>query len=214
MIDMTLKKSQLNQDLWILRLYGEKNNGYFVEVGSTDGTNLSNTYLLERGYDWDGICIDADPTCWESLQENRDCATSNACISSVSGEEVSFLVQSCYSGIETHSEKKDYPNEDGVVDYKETITLTTKTLDEVLREKQAPTFIEYVSIDTEGSELEVLKGIDFESFIIGAFTIEHNNNQIQKEEIKKFLEEKGYERFSEVGWEDWYSLKDLYKHLI
>ena len=49
MIDMTLKKSQLNQDLWILRLYGEKTGGYFVEVGSTDGTNLSNTYLLERG---------------------------------------------------------------------------------------------------------------------------------------------------------------------
>lgn len=211
---MTLKKSQLNQDLWILRLYGQKTGGYFVEVGSTDGTNLSNTYLLEKGYNWDGICIDADPTEWESLQEKRDCATSNACISSVSGEEVSYLVQSCYSGIETHTEKKDYPNEDGVVDYKETITLTTKTLDEVLREKQAPTFIEYVSIDTEGSELEVLKGIDFESFIIGAFTIEHNNNQIQKEEIKKFLEEKGYERFSEVGWEDWYSLKDLYKHLI
>ena len=214
MIDMTLKKSQLNQDLWILQLYGEKKEGYFVEVGSTDGTNLSNTHLLEKGYDWNGICIDADPTQWESLQKQRNCATSNACIWSKSGENVPYLVQSCYSGIESHTEKKDYPNEDGNVDYRETISLTTKTLDEVLRENNAPPFIEYISIDTEGSELEVLRGIDYSSFTIGAFTIEHNNNQIQKEELNKFLESKGYERFAEVQWEDWYILKDLYKHLI
>jgi len=214
MIDITLKKSQLNQDLWILRLYGEKREGYFVEVGSTTGTNLSNTYLLEKGYDWDGICIDANPSQLEELKINRDCIALDSCISSKSGEEVSFLVQSCYSGIETYTEKKDYPNEDGNIDYEKTITLTTVTLDEVLRENDAPSFIEYISIDTEGSELEVLKGIDFSSFSIGAFTIEHNNNQIQKEEIQNFLESKGYEKFTEVHWEDWYVLKDLYKHLI
>ena len=213
-IDTRFKKSQLNQDIWILLLYGEKREGYFVEVGSTTGTNLSNTYLLEKGYDWGGICIDANPNDTEELRKNRDCIVLDSCISSKSGEEVSFLVQSCYSGIEMHTEKKDYPNGDGNVDYEKTITLTTVTLDQVLRENNAPLFIEYISIDTEGSELEVLKGIDFSSFTIGAFTIEHNDNEIQKEEIQNFLQSKGYEKFVQVYWEDWYVLSDLYKHII
>tara|TARA_R100001082_G_scaffold86120_1_gene52710 strand:- start:12111 stop:12758 length:648 start_codon:yes stop_codon:yes gene_type:complete len=213
-IDTRFKKSQLNQDIWILLLYGEKREGYFVEVGSTTGTNLSNTYLLEKGYDWGGICIDANPNDTEELRKNRDCIVLDSCISSKSGEEVSFLVQSCYSGIEMYTEKKDYPNGDGNVDYEKTITLTTVTLDQVLRENNAPLFIEYISIDTEGSELEVLKGIDFSSFTIGAFTIEHNDNEIQKEEIQNFLQSKGYEKFVQVHWEDWYVLSDLYKHII
>ncbi|MAG28202.1 methyltransferase [Candidatus Pacearchaeota archaeon] len=215
MFNISLKKSQLNQDLWIMKLYGEQRKGFFVEVGSTDGTNLSNTYLLEKGLGWKGICIDADPNQWESLQKERDCIVSNDCVWSKSGEEVPYLVQSCYSGIESHTEKKNYPNEDGVVDYTETIKLKTKTLNDILKENNAPEFIEYISIDTEGSELEVLKGINFEGkYTIGAFTIEHNHDENRKEEIKKYLEDNGYERFAEVGWEDWYSLRTLYKHLL
>tara|TARA_Y100001937_G_C7103378_1_gene323664 strand:+ start:809 stop:1462 length:654 start_codon:yes stop_codon:yes gene_type:complete len=210
MIDLEFKKSQLNQDLWILDLYKMKKDGYFVEVGACDGTNLSNTYLLEKCFDWKGICIEPVPSSWQSLVQNRECIALNECVSDTSGHEVSFMVQSCYSGITGLTEKKDYPNEDGVVDYKESLTLKTKTLADIFIENDVPEFIDYVSIDTEGSELNVLKGVDFDSLpTIGAFTIEHNYETERRNDIKSFLESKNYRRAAEYYWDDFYVLNNI-----
>lgn len=50
--------SQIGQDLFVLNHYNNKRNGYYVDIGSYDGVNFSNTYLLEKDYDWIGICIE------------------------------------------------------------------------------------------------------------------------------------------------------------
>ena len=53
--------SQLGQDLDVIKHYNFKENGFFVEIGANDGISLSNTYLLEKKYNWKGLCIEPLP---------------------------------------------------------------------------------------------------------------------------------------------------------
>ncbi len=52
-----MSKSQLGQNKAVLDFYKFKKDGFFVEVGATDGVEISNTYFLETEYNWKGICI-------------------------------------------------------------------------------------------------------------------------------------------------------------
>ena len=54
--------SQFKQDLHVLESYNYKKNGYFIEIGASDGIRLSNTYLLETKYNWKGICVEPSLT--------------------------------------------------------------------------------------------------------------------------------------------------------
>ena len=63
--------SQLKQDLNIIDFYKSKKNCYFVDIGAHDGINLSNTYLLEKKYNWTGICFEPLKKIYSDLFENR-----------------------------------------------------------------------------------------------------------------------------------------------
>ena len=69
-----MSKSQLGQDLKVLKFYNNKKNGFFVEIGASDGINLSNTYLLEKEYDWKGVCVEPIPYNYEKLINPLNCA--------------------------------------------------------------------------------------------------------------------------------------------
>ena len=73
-----------------------------------------------------------------------------------------------------------------------TYLVNTIRLDELLKEYNAPSFIDYLSIDVEGAELEVLKSIDFTNYSFGYISIEHNNNTGRKEEFHKIFTNNGY----------------------
>ena len=88
----------------------------------------------------------------------------------------------------------------------ERIEIETTTLTEILDEAKAPNFIEYLSIDTEGSEYEVLKGIDFEKYKFGFITIEHNFVEPKRTQIREYLTGKGYMLYKELLWDDCYVL--------
>ncbi len=59
--------AQLNQDRNVLNHYNQLKHGYFVDVGAHDGITLSNTYLLEKYYEWSGICIEPLPNQFNKL---------------------------------------------------------------------------------------------------------------------------------------------------
>ena len=64
-------KSQIFQDAFVLYFLELKKNGFFLEIGAGDGLNISNTYVLEKSFNWKGIVCDPLPTWHKSLEKNK-----------------------------------------------------------------------------------------------------------------------------------------------
>lgn len=198
-----LSPSQLGQDLWVLEKTNYKRGGFFVEFGATDGVMLSNTYLLEKDFGWKGICAEPNPKFFKMLKENRSCTVTNACISDRDDDLVSFILAEEYGGVEPSVKKGKHKSIVASYESNETvIQINTKSLDTVLNECGAPKIIDYISIDTEGHEYQILSTFPFEKWDVKLLTIEHNFEP-QRQEIFKLLSSKGYTRI-EHKWDDWY----------
>ena len=199
--------SQLGQDLWILERTNYKKGGFFVEFGATDGVLLSNTYLLEKEFGWKGICMEPNPKFYENLKKNRSCTVSDACISGETGKVINFILadayggDAAYAGDDSHKDKRAAYQEIG-----RTKKITTISLHDFLIKNSAPVDIDYISIDTEGSEYEILSAFPFDQWNVRLITVEHNFTY-RREEIQALLKKYGY-RFTEMQWDDWYE-KDL-----
>ena len=199
-------KSQLGQDLWVLERSQYKRGGFFIEFGATDGLALSNSWLLEKDFGWSGICAEPNPAFFAELQKNRSCQLTPACIGGISGEEVEFVLADVFGGIsaygeeDMHSDKREAYRAEG-----QTLRLTTVSLDEVLTQQNAPREIDYLSIDTEGSEYEILRHFPFDKWKIRLITVEHNFTP-QRQQIFDLLTSNGYRRAAEKDFDDWYEL--------
>jgi len=195
--------SQLGQDLWVLEKTAYKRGGFFVEFGATDGVLLSNTYLLEAEFGWTGLCAEPNPKMYTQLQRNRKCIVSDACIAGESGREEDFIFAGAFGGMakhcsaDQHGERRAAYAAAGHVG-----RLTTISLNDFLRSYRAPHDIDYLSIDTEGSELEILAAFPLEQWNIRLITVEHNNTP-KRQSILHLLLHHGYQRV-ERDWDDWY----------
>lgn len=187
--------SQFGQDLQVIEYFKYKTFGYFVELGAGDGKDLSNTYLLEHCYGWNGLLIEPNPIHFDALIQNRPSSTcvSQLC-SSEPGLTKTFVLADHLSGITdnivkyTHIlDENSYP----------TIILETTTLTQVLDSVGAPRIIDYLSLDTEGSELDILKGIDFNRYTFLYICVEHNDIESNRQDIRQLLESNGYAWYRE-----------------
>lgn len=196
--------SQLGQDLWVLEKLNYKRNGFFVEFGATDGVLLSNTWLLEKAFNWSGICIEPNPKLFNQLTQNRSCTCSNDCIAGLDGDEREFILADAYGTFvnyedcDQHKGKRmPYRLADKVIHVK------TKTLNTILAELNAPNNIDYLSIDTEGSELEILENFDFKKWNIKLLTVEHNHQRENRKKIRELLKAHNYQVIA-AKWDDWF----------
>lgn len=208
---MVQSYSQIKQDLMVLEKYKNKRNGFFVDIGASDGISLSNTYLLEKEFDWKGICVEPIPSKYELLLKNRpNSKCSSKATYHTSGLNVKFnIANGCdlFSGIDetlTCEKHKEWIDKDKTVIDIETVTLTN-----LLDLNNAPLFIEYLSLDTEGSEYEILKVFDFSKYTFGYIDVEHNFEEPTRSNIRKLLEENGYIYLCENQWDDCYKHKSV-----
>jgi len=204
-----MSHSQLGQDIKVINFYNNKENGYFIEIGASDGIHLSNTYLLEQQYKWRGICCEPIPSRFEQLVINRpNSICYNEAVYSNTGSTVDFDISNeadMLSGISQHI---DFHKT--VVDRnKRTIQIPTISLLDVLDNANAPSFIEYMSLDTEGSEYEILENFDFEKYTFGLIDVEHNYVEPRRTEIKNLLLSKGYIYKGENNFDDMYQHNSL-----
>ena len=199
-------KSQLGQDVWVYNTLGMKNNGFFVELGAGDGIDLSNTYALEKHFGWNGICIEPSQQ-YKSLCRNRRCICDPSCVSDKDGDTVTFLQDQKYgehnhfSGIKAHINC----HEPEGVEYE----LQTKTLAMVLRHHGAPKVMDYLSLDTEGSEYPILSVFPHHEYKFNCITVEHNFQEKPREQIRCLLESNGYRRVEQRQWDDFYVLSHV-----
>ena len=204
-----LSPSQLGQDLWVLEQTNYKREGFFVEFGATDGVLLSNSYLLEKEFDWKGLCAEPNPKYFKQLQVNRSCITSDVCIFNSTGESVEFIFANEYGGIANIAKEGRHANKVNAYESEtNTVLLATISLNDFLINHNAPKYIDYLSIDTEGSEYQILAVFPFSDWTIHCISVEHNYEP-QRELIHELLTSLGYER-TESQWDDLYvmNLKD------
>jgi len=199
--------SQLGQDLWVLEETDYKREGFFVEFGATDGVLLSNTWLLEREFGWKGICAEPNPKFFEQLKKNRGCDVSDAYIGGHTGATVEFILSDAYGGSseyaadDQHAAKREAYRQAGQV-----MTMVAVSLNDFLEQHGVPRDIDYISIDTEGSEYEILSTFPFDQWRVRLFTIEHNFTERRKD-IRRLMEQNGY-TCQEAKWDDWYVRSD------
>lgn len=205
----TLSKSQIRQDLFALIATGFKRGGYFVEFGATDGYSLSNSYLLEKEFGWSGIVAEPGRMWHRELQANRSVSISTACVWNESGSKIEFSEVTIpeLSTVKKFIETDSHANSRKI---SKTYLVDTISLNDLLVEFEAPTVIDYLSIDTEGSEFLILSNLDFSKWKFQVITVEHNYTE-QRIEIYELLTSKGYRRvFQEVSqFDDWYLSADL-----
>lgn len=207
-----MSNSQLDQDLDVLNFYNNKDGGYFVEVGAFDGLAYSNTYLLEKKNNWKGICVEPLPEQFALLKQNRpNSICIDKAIYSESGKIVPFFIDHGYdmlSGISEHiNNNNNFINGTN----RSIIDIETLSLNDLLSQNNAPSFIEYLSLDTEGSEYEILKTTDYEKYTFGIIHVEHNSIEPKRQNIKDHLLANGYIYDRENRWDDCYKHSSVFK---
>jgi FkbM family methyltransferase len=201
---MSNYKSQFGQDWHVIHnIYREKRGGFFVEIGAYDGIDSSNTYVLEKDYNWNGLCVECNPRFYNMLITNRNCLKSNYAVYNKDGITLDFYDSGGYAGLVETNNHQNIVNDPK-------IKVTTKTLTPLLDEIQAPSFIEFLSLDTEGSEYEILKAHDFDKYKFGYICVEHNRVEKNRRAIRELLENKGYRFYRENGDSYWGVIDDDY----
>jgi hypothetical protein len=195
--------SQLNQDLFVSYMTENKRGGYFVEFGATDGLELNNTYSLEKEYGWDGILCEPNFIYHKNLIKNRSCHIDTRCVYTSTGSIINFLFCSDHPMASTINYYRNC-DEHANIRYGTEYPITTVSLNDLLDHYSAPEVIDYMSIDTEGSELDILLSFNF-SRQINLVTIEHNNTP-NRDLIKQLMEANNFVRvFEQIAkWDDWY----------
>jgi FkbM family methyltransferase len=201
-------KSDLFQDIYVLIKNKFKKNGYFIEFGACDGILASNTYLLEKVFKWKGILCEPGKIWHQDLQTNRKCDIDYSCIYKNSNKLIDFRQTSTpnLSTINKYSftDKLSIYRKSGASIYK----VRTISLNDLLKKFKAPKIIDYISIDTEGSEYEILKNFNFNKYHVKVITCEHAFTSNRKK-IFKLLTSKGYKReYPDLSkYDDWYFKK-------
>lgn len=190
---MEASRGQLRQDILAMMYSGNKSGGFFVEFGATDGVEKSNTFMLEKHFGWNGILAEPNRSWLSALRENRRCAIDERCVWNVDGDHLPFIecadqelaTVEAKAGRDLHYKSRSPTARYSVP----TVTLTT-----LLKEHSAPDYIDYLSIDTEGSEREIVASFDWTSKKFGFISIEHNRQPEAEAFINATLERAGYRR--------------------
>ena len=198
--------SQIGQDeYYINNVAKRKRNGIFLDIGANDGTFGSNTATLEYELGWTGLCIEANPKLIESLTDARP--NSKVLHKAVWKEtttvqiEVPLKFKSDIPGNQlgriTGIDNLDQRNEryfkkhfdKGTEIFEVQADTVTNLISNTLG---LPVVIDYMSLDTEGAEMEALESIDFNQIDIKFMTIEHGNRKGYKKMFEEYLRQFGY----------------------
>jgi len=195
-------QSQFKQELFALVMANGKRNGYFVEFGACDGRHLSNTSVLEKTFDWRGILVEPSRAWHTALEADRSAIIDLRFVASESGRTVMF---------EEAKELGESSVAKGPKTTRAKYTVETVTLMDLLEEHKAPSNIDYLSVDTVGTEFDILDVFDFDKYKFGFISV-HNQDD---NPLTSLLESNGYKLlqprvpnlpiWSQVaGFDSWY----------
>ncbi|MDX2142563.1 MAG: FkbM family methyltransferase [Rhodospirillaceae bacterium] len=193
-------------------VHNKKRNGYFVEVGVGDGTALSNTLILERDFGWTGVLAEPNRAFHDKIAKTRRAVLDKRAVYDISGKKMRFEEVAGVgelSGLGRHRTERGSP-------ILSAYDVETVALDDLLAAHGAPSQIDYMSIDTEGSEVDILKGLSLKNRQVAFFTIEHNFDRKRLKAYHSILQPAGYrEILPEISTFDaWFVHRDVQSDYI
>jgi FkbM family methyltransferase len=200
--------SQYGQDKFVDQvLFAEERGGVFLDVGAFDGVTINNTYFLEQSRGWTGLCIEPQPQAFAKLQGARTAVCINGCAALEDGS-VDFLQvhdgNEMLSGrVETFDRRHVERIEDAIQqapDAKALMRVRAYALPALLR-AHGISHVDFLSLDTEGGELDLLKSLDLSGLGVRAIAIENNYGGA---DIERYLSHAGYDLAAFMGCDEIY----------
>lgn len=178
-------KSESGQDLFAMLANNSSEDMVFIEIGAFDGVTYSNSYLLEKSFNWTGILVECVPRNFREIKKSRDCV---AIFGAVSDQDIPIIrvfespAPNLSSTVKKESDTKWRVTSHSVPNY---------SLKAILEMGLAMGEIGFLSVDIEGAEHMVFKDIDLSRYAIKAICIEHNFRP-ENLDLKKLMEAQGY----------------------
>lgn len=198
--------SQFGEDRLLEKLFQGKRRGVCIEVGANNGVDGSTTLRFEE-LGWDCVLVEPNPALCRELRARRkarlfECAASSASGTAIlhvaSGAEQSHAV----SALGDERKPEQILKEHGFPTHP--VEVATRRLDDILDEAQPAAGIDFISIDVEGHELELLKGFSLDRWRPEVLIVE-DNSPIWETSVRDYLSAQGYVRFRRTGVNDWYA---------
>ena len=194
-------------DLAIQKYFNPEYIGTCIDIGAGLGTDRSNTYYFEKKY-WTCLCIEPNPNLYNHMRMYRRLALNLACsnhdkksapfhvyvVDQNNQEAISSLVVD-QRLVESHKE---------IINETYKIEVEVKKLDTILSRINIEK-IDFLSIDTEGTELDVLQGFDLQKWKPKLLVVENNFNDTK---INEYLSQFGYILSERIGVNDFYLRSD------
>lgn len=191
--------SQDKQDEYLeTHIFKGYKNGFFMDIGSHDGKSLNNTLYFEENNNWTGVNVEPMKKAYNDLLVNRhNCININCAVYNNDGN-TEFICNTGYtqmlSGIKDTFDKRhmirlkrENAKYGSTTDILEVETKKIETICDI----HQISHINYLSIDVEGAEFEVIKSINFDKLYIDVIGFENNYNDSAMP-IIKYLEERNY----------------------
>jgi len=198
---------QYHQDRFVAELFDQKRGGFFVDIGANDGVSFSNTYYFENFLGWSGIAFEPHPIVYRQLSASRTCATVNAgvgpanTIMKFSCVDVGAAMLSGFTETFDSGHRRRIRREVRKAGVKiREIDVPTLRLADVMADHKRDT-IDYLSLDTEGGELEILRSIDFDRFYVRCLSIENNSKNLA---IHRYMSGLGFRLSAIAGCDEIY----------
>lgn len=208
-----LSFSQEGEDIVLKRLFRNKQDGFYVDIGAHHPFRLSNTYLFYKN-GWRGINIDPLPESEELFKKYRS-EDINLCIGISSTETELKYYMFNEPALNTFNEK-EAQRKDGSENkffIEKVISVQTKRLETILdnylpKNKR----IDFLTIDVEGHDIEVLKSNNWEKYSPKIILVEELRSNIsdiiKRSEINHYLNEIGYKLYYRTYNTSFYLKKD------
>ena len=191
----TMSFSQEGEDLVLMRFLGNRPKGFYVDIGAHHPFRFSNTYLFyQKG--WNGINVDAMPG---SMNSFRNLRPRDINLEIPVSSKIQKLTYHIFNepALNTFSQE-EANNKNGLRDYKiiETVEMDTFPLSEILANNlPANQMIDFMSIDVEGLDFDVLQSNNWDKFrpeVILIESLRSSLDNIHENEVYQFLKIIGY----------------------
>jgi len=186
-------------------------NGYYVELGANDGIRQSNTYYFEKNLNWNGILVEPIKSKFIKCVKNRSKKNyifNNACVGFNFKDKVIKMIYSDLmttvndNRIKTNLDSQKHASDGEKYlqknDKIENFYADTVTLHQIFKKTNSPKLMDFLSLDVEGSEIEVLNGINFQEHNFKYILVESRDDII----LKKFFVKKNYHFVKKISKRD------------